>query len=102
MIEMREAAAASIPLIMKGIMMAEDVILAIKAGADRIMTMSHGERHLDGCLASIEIAAAVKDRVPIFLDSGIRRGTDILKAFTLGATAVEVVVKIWFCICRIC
>ncbi len=53
-------------------------------------------------MASIEIAAAVKGRVPIFLDSGIRRGTDILKAFALGTTAVGVVVKIWFCTCRIC
>jgi len=92
--------AASIPLVVKGIMTAEDAILAIEAGADGIMISNHGGRQLDGCLAPIdalpEIAAAVRGRVPIFLDSGIRRGTDILKALALGATAVGVGKPVFF------
>ena len=74
-------------------MTAEDAIEAVKAGADGIMVSNHGGRQLDGCLASIdvleEVVAAVGDQVPILLDSGIRRGIDVLKALALGATAVR-------------
>lgn len=93
-------AVAAVPLVVKGIMTAEDATLAIEAGADGIMISNHGGRQLDGCLAPIdalpEIAVAVRGRVPIFLDSGIRRGTDILKALALGATAVGVGKPVFF------
>lgn len=83
-----------LPLIVKGIMTSEDAIDAVNAGADGVMVSNHGGRGLDGTLASIdalpEIAAAVGNKVPILLDSGIRRGTDVLKALALGATAVGI------------
>jgi (S)-2-hydroxy-acid oxidase len=84
----------NIPLVVKGIMTAEDADLAIRAGADGIMVSNHGGRQLDGALATIdvlpEIAHAVASRVPIWLDGGIRRGTDVLKALALGASAVGI------------
>jgi (S)-2-hydroxy-acid oxidase len=91
---LKQNACAGLPLIIKGIMTGEDANLAIKAGADCIMVSNHGGRQLDGILASIdalpEVVHAVRGRVPIFLDGGIRRGTDILKALALGATAVGI------------
>jgi len=84
--------AGSVPLVIKGIMTPEDAELAISAGADGIMVSNHGGRQLDGCLSTIDalppIAKVVAGRVPILLDSGIRRGTDVLKALALGASAV--------------
>jgi (S)-2-hydroxy-acid oxidase len=72
------------PLVVKGIMTGEDAILAINAGADGVMVSNHGGRQLDGCLATIdvlpEVVEAVQGRVPIWIDGGFRRGTDILKA----------------------
>jgi (S)-2-hydroxy-acid oxidase len=74
----------NMPLIIKGIMTAEDALLAMEAGADGIMVSNHGGRQLDGCLATIdvlpEIVQVVRGRLPIWLDGGIRRGTDVLKA----------------------
>lgn len=71
--------APNVPLVVKGIMTAEDAELAVLAGADGIMVSNHGGRQLDGCFATIDalpfIASAVAGRVPIWLDSGIRRGT---------------------------
>ncbi len=73
-----------LPLVIKGIMTAEDAVLAVKAGADAIMLSNHGGRQLDGCLSAIdvlpEVAKVVNESVPIFIDGGIRRGTDVLKA----------------------
>lgn len=80
----KSAVPPSMPLVIKGIMTAEDAILAVEAGADGIMVSNHGGRQLDGCVATIdvlpEIFNAVGGRVPIWLDSGVRRGTDVLKA----------------------
>jgi isopentenyl diphosphate isomerase/L-lactate dehydrogenase-like FMN-dependent dehydrogenase len=71
--------APNVPLVVKGIMTAEDAELAILAGADGIMVSNHGGRQLDGCFATIDalpdIATVVAGRVPIWLDGGIRRGT---------------------------
>jgi len=82
----------SLPVIVKGIMTAEDAQLAVDRGASAIVVSNHGGRQLDGVPATIvvlpEIAAAIQGRCEVLLDSGIRRGTDILKALALGANAV--------------
>lgn len=76
-------------LIIKGIMDAEDAQLAVKNGADAIVVSNHGGRQLDGAMSSIkmlpEIVSAVSNQTEIWLDSGIRSGQDILKAWALGA-----------------
>jgi 4-hydroxymandelate oxidase len=73
---------------------AEDALRAVEAGVSGLIVSNHGGRTLDTLPASIEvlpaIAEAVAGRVPLLLDSGIRRGTDILKALALGASAVLV------------
>jgi len=80
------------PLVVKGILRPEDAESAIAAGADGIVISNHGGRALDSAAATIdmlpEIAAVVNKRATIFLDSGIRRGGDIVKALALGADAV--------------
>jgi L-lactate dehydrogenase (cytochrome) len=69
----------------------EDAKLAIKAGADAIWISNHGGRQLDGVSGTIEvlpeIANAVKGKAEIYLDGGVRRGSDIVKAIALGANA---------------
>lgn len=83
-----------LPLLAKGIMHPEDARLALEHGIDGIVVSNHGGRILDGQPATIdvlaEIVAAVGGRAPVLLDGGIRRGTDILVALALGATAVLV------------
>jgi len=80
------------PLIVKGVMRADDAVRCVEHGADAIVVSNHGGRQLDGAAASIEalpaIAEAVGDRLEIYLDSGVRRGTDIVKALAYGARAV--------------
>jgi 4-hydroxymandelate oxidase len=87
-------AQTKLPLILKGILHADDAERAIQVGADGIVVSNHGGRTLDTLPASIEaleiIAARVGARVPLLLDGGIRRGTDVLKAIALGAKAVMV------------
>jgi len=79
------------PLIIKGILHPDDACEAIARGCDGVQISNHGGRQLDGTLSAIDALPAVSDavegRVPIFLDGGIERGTDILKAIALGATA---------------
>jgi isopentenyl diphosphate isomerase/L-lactate dehydrogenase-like FMN-dependent dehydrogenase len=79
-------------LIVKGILRAEDAVLAVEHGADGIIVSNHGGRALDSAAPTIdilpEIVAAVGDRTTIILDSGIRRGGDMVKALALGAKAV--------------
>ena len=76
-------------LILKGIMEAEDARLAVAHGADAIVLSNHGGRQLDGAPATIEIlpriVAAVGGQTEVWIDSGIRSGQDILKAWALGA-----------------
>jgi 4-hydroxymandelate oxidase len=87
-------AQTKLPIAVKGILSAEDAVSAIEAGADAIVVSNHGGRTLDTLPATIdvlaEIAAVIAGRVPLLLDGGIRRGTDVLKALALGASAVMV------------
>ena len=75
-------------------MRADDAERAVEHGVDAIIVSNHGGRQLDHAQASIEalpaIAEAVGDRAELYLDSGVRRGTDIIKALALGARAVLV------------
>ncbi len=83
-----------VPVVVKGIMTAEDARLAVDHGVDGIVVSNHGGRQLDSTLGTLdalpEVVAAVKGRVAVLMDGGIRRGTDVLKAIALGANAVLV------------
>jgi 4-hydroxymandelate oxidase len=83
---------AKVPVCVKGILRPDDADRAIKAGAQAIVVSNHGGRALDGGIATLDalpaVVKAVNGRVPILMDSGVRRGDDILKALALGATAV--------------
>lgn len=82
----------TLPVIVKGIMSTADALLAGEHGAAGIVVSNHGGRTLDTACASIQvlprIADAVGGRMPLLFDGGIRRGTDVLKAIALGASAV--------------
>ncbi|XP_074641802.1 2-Hydroxyacid oxidase 1-like [Tubulanus polymorphus] len=82
----------NLPVIVKGILTAEDAELAIEHGASAIIVSNHGGRQLDTSPATIEvlpeIVTAVRGRVEVYVDGGIRTGTDVLKALALGAKAV--------------
>lgn len=79
------------PLVVKGILRADDARRAVDAGADGVVVSNHGGRQLDGSVSAIAALPAVVDAVgadaEVFMDGGIRRGTDILKALALGARA---------------
>lgn len=81
-----------LPLVLKGILDPDDADRAVKAGVDGLIISNHGGRNLDTVPASIDalpaVAEKVAGRVPILMDSGIRRGTDVVKALALGASAV--------------
>ncbi|KAL9224829.1 hypothetical protein vseg_000827 [Gypsophila vaccaria] len=81
-----------LPILLKGVLTAEDARLAVQAGAAGIIVSNHGARQLDYVPATImalkEIVEAVEGRIPVFLDGGVRRGTDVFKALALGASGV--------------
>lgn len=81
-----------LPLLLKGILHPENAKQAIDHGVDGIIVSNHGGRQLDGVISTIDalpaIVEAVKGKIPILIDSGIRRGTDVVKAVALGAHAV--------------
>ena len=82
------------PVVLKGVMGGEDARLAVKYGVDAVMISNHGGRAEESLIGTVdvlpEIAAAVRRRVPILIDGGIRRGSDVFKALALGATAVGI------------
>ncbi len=83
-----------LPIVLKGILTAEDALLALEHDIQGIVVSNHGGRQLDGAIESIEalseVVAAVAGRCEVYMDGGIRRGTDVLKALALGARTVLV------------
>ena len=79
------------PVLLKGILSAEDAKLAIAHGADGVIVSNHGGRQLEGAVSAVQalpaIADAVGDRIEVILDGGIRRGADVVRARALGAKA---------------
>jgi 4-hydroxymandelate oxidase len=82
---------ARLPLAVKGILTREDALLAVEHGADAVWVSNHGGRQLDHVAAGLdalpEVVDAVAGRAEVYVDGGIRRGTDVLKALALGARA---------------
>ncbi len=83
-----------LPLVVKGILTAEDALLAVEHGAEAVVVSNHGGRQLDGVPASVdalrEVVEAVGQRAEVLIDGGVRRGIDVLIALALGARAVLV------------
>ena len=81
-----------LPIVMKGILTAEDAKLAVENGVSAIIVSNHGARTLDGMGGTLdalpEVIEAVNGRVPVLVDGGIRRGGDVIKALALGAKAI--------------
>jgi 4-hydroxymandelate oxidase len=81
-----------LPLVVKGVLRADDALRAVEAGCDGVWVSNHGGRQLDTAVAGAdalpEIAAAVGDRALLVVDGGVRRGTDVLKGLALGADLV--------------
>ncbi|MEU7581662.1 4-hydroxyphenylpyruvate dioxygenase [Streptomyces sp. NPDC041068] len=85
-------AQTTLPLILKGVLDPADAVRAASAGVDAVVVSNHGGRQLDGAIAAVgalpAVRAAVGDACDVLLDSGIRSGTDVLRALALGATGV--------------
>jgi 4-hydroxymandelate oxidase len=84
--------ATKLPIVIKGIMTAEDARLAVEHGADAVIVSNHGARTLDGTAGTLdqlpEVVDAVGGKIPVLVDGGIRRGGDVIKALALGAKAI--------------
>ncbi len=83
---------SAVDVVVKGVLRGDDAVRCVEAGAKAVMVSNHGGRHLDGTLATAdalpEIADAIAGKAELYVDGGIRRGTDIVKALALGARAV--------------
>jgi lactate 2-monooxygenase len=83
-----------LPVILKGILRADDAAKAAAEGYDGVMVSNHGGRQADGAMGALDalagVAAAVKGRIPVYFDSGVRCGADLFKALALGARGVGV------------
>jgi 4-hydroxymandelate oxidase len=82
----------SLPIVVKGVLRADDAVRAVDHGAAAVIVSNHGGRQLDGALATLEalpeVVAAVEGKAEVLVDGGIRRGIDVLKALALGVRAV--------------
>jgi lactate 2-monooxygenase len=82
----------TLPILLKGVLHPDDALKAIDAGMNGIIVSNHGGRQVDGAIGTMDalpgIINAVKDRIPVLIDSGVRGGADIFKALALGARAV--------------
>lgn len=85
------ASASELPVVVKGLVTAEDARLACEHGADALVVSNHGGRQLDGVGATLdalpEVVEAVEGRIEVYVDGGVRRGADVVKALALGARA---------------
>jgi 4-hydroxymandelate oxidase len=85
---------SSLPVLVKGVLRGDDAAECVRAGAAGVMVSNHGGRQLDGAIATAdalpEVIDAVGGDVEVYVDGGVRRGTDVLKALSLGARAVLV------------
>jgi 4-hydroxymandelate oxidase len=83
-----------LPILLKGVVRADDAERAVGEGVDGVWVSNHGGRQLDGAIPTVEalpeVVAAVRGRVPVVVDGGVRRGADVLKGLALGANAVAV------------
>lgn len=83
-----------LPILVKGVVTREDAELSVRNGAAGIIVSNHGARQVDTSLATIDcleqVVAGAQGRIPVFVDSGVRRGTDIVKSLALGAQAVQI------------
>jgi isopentenyl diphosphate isomerase/L-lactate dehydrogenase-like FMN-dependent dehydrogenase len=83
-----------LPLVLKGVRTAEDARVAVECGVNGILVSTHGGRQMDATLSAVEslpeVAEVCKGKAEVYLDSGVRRGSDVLKALALGARAVAV------------
>jgi (S)-2-hydroxy-acid oxidase len=83
-----------VKLLLKGVVTGEDAEFAVEHGADGVIVSNHGGRNEETLRASVdclpEVVAAVRKKVPVFLDGGVRRGTDVFKALALGAAGVGI------------
>ena len=83
---------SGLPVVVKGVLRGDDALACLDAGAAGVVVSNHGGRQLDGVVptadALAEVASAVADRAEVYVDGGIRHGTDVLKALSLGARAV--------------
>ena len=90
----RLSASTPLPVLVKGVLHPDDARLAVAHGAAGIIVSNHGGRQLDGATATLDalpaVLAAVAGEVPVLLDGGVRRGTDVVTALALGATAVGI------------
>ncbi|MBZ5200797.1 alpha-hydroxy-acid oxidizing protein [Planomicrobium chinense] len=81
-----------LPILLKGILHPDDAELAMRHGVDGIIVSNHGGRQVDGAIGALDalpaVCEAVQGRIPVLMDSGIRRGSDVIKALALGASAV--------------
>jgi 4-hydroxymandelate oxidase len=86
------ASISGLPVIVKGILRADDAVVAVDAGAAGVVVSNHGGRQLDGAVASADalgpVVDAVADRAVVLVDGGVRGGTDVVKALAMGASAV--------------